>query len=126
MNLPKDDIVWAWNTTKLTSGQLARKYKTTKGVILGIIHRDPRAKQRRPHTPLQKAKKEIKALRAEVSRLQEMEETVMKALHTRNRGGGKAAMEAKFWKDLRKVLYEDQQQTAPAPDRSRMEWKAAA
>lgn len=68
----RDEIVWLWNTTSLTSGQLARKFKTTKGVVLGIVHRDPRAKQRRPLTPLQKALKENKLLRAELARLREV------------------------------------------------------
>lgn len=63
----RDELVWDWNTTKLTSGQLARKYKLTKGQVLGIIHRDPRAVQRRPKTELQIAKTRIKALEAEVS-----------------------------------------------------------
>lgn len=71
--IDKDTLVWEWNTTKLTSGQLARRHKATKGVVLGIIHRDPRSVSRRPATPLQKAQKEIKALRAEVARLQMIE-----------------------------------------------------
>lgn len=70
---PKNDIVWDWNTTKLTSGQLARKYNTTKGVILGIVHRDPRAKMRKPPTPMQLKDRRIKALEAEVARLQALE-----------------------------------------------------
>lgn len=65
----RDEIVWDWNTTRLTSGQLARKYAMTKGQVLGIIHRDPRAKQRRPKTELQKAMERIKALEAELTRL---------------------------------------------------------
>lgn len=69
----RDSLVWEWNTTKLTCGQLARKYKTTKGVVLGIIHRDPRAKQRRPPTAIQKLQKENKVLRAEIARLQMIE-----------------------------------------------------
>jgi hypothetical protein len=73
MSLPRDEIVWQWNTTELTCGQLARKYGTTKGVILGIIHRDPRAKQRRPQTAAQKTRRYITALEAEVRRLQALE-----------------------------------------------------
>lgn len=69
----RDEIVWEWNTTELTSGQLARKYKLTKGQVLGIIHRDPRAIQRRPKTEMQKAKARIKALEAEVLRLRTFE-----------------------------------------------------
>ena len=69
----RDEIVWDWNTTELTSGQLARKYKLTKGQVLGIIHRDPRAVQRRPKTEMQKAKDRIKALEAEVLRLRTFE-----------------------------------------------------
>lgn len=73
VNLPKNDIVWDWNTTKLTSGQLARKYKTTKGTVLGIIHRDPRSKPRKPPSQLQLAKKRIAQLEREVRRLQALE-----------------------------------------------------
>ena len=69
----RDEIVWEWNTTKLTSGQLARKYKLTKGQVLGIIHRDKRAVQRRPKTEMQKAQERIKALEAEVLRLRAFE-----------------------------------------------------
>lgn len=69
----RDEIVWEWNTTKLTSGQLARKYKLTKGQVLGIIHRDSRAVQRRPKTEMQKAQERIKALEAEVLRLRAFE-----------------------------------------------------
>lgn len=69
----RDEIVWDWNTTELTSGQLARKYKLTKGQVLGIIHRDPRAIQRRPKTEMQKARERIKALEAEVLRLRTFE-----------------------------------------------------
>ncbi|WP_368761996.1 hypothetical protein [Klebsiella pneumoniae] len=69
----RDEIVWDWNTTELTSGQLARKYKLTKGQVLGIIHRDPRAIQRRPKTEMQKAQERIKALEAEVLRLRAFE-----------------------------------------------------
>lgn len=69
----RDEIVWEWNTTKLTSGQLARKYGITKGKLLGIIHRDPRAVQRRPKTEMQKAQDRIKALEAEVLRLRTFE-----------------------------------------------------
>lgn len=69
----RDEIVWEWNTTELTSGQLARKYKLTKGQVLGIIHRDPRAIQRRPKTEMQKAQARIKALEAEVLRLRAFE-----------------------------------------------------
>lgn len=73
MTLPKDEIVWAWNTTKITSGELARKYGVTRGVILGIVHRDPRAVKRRPLSPMQRKDRHIKALEAEVRRLQELE-----------------------------------------------------
>lgn len=69
----RDEIVWDWNTTKLTCGQLARKYNMTVGQILGIVHRDPRARQRRPKTELQKAMERIKALEAEVIRLRAFE-----------------------------------------------------
>jgi hypothetical protein len=82
MTLPKDEIVWDWNTTKFSAGQIARKYGTTRNVILGIVHRDPRAIQRRQLTPLQKAQKRIKALQAEVERLQALE--VAKAHSARN------------------------------------------
>lgn len=71
--LPKDDIVWLWNTTKLSAGQIANKYKTTKGTVLGIIHRDPRSKPRKPPSRLQQAKRRIAALEKEVKRLQELE-----------------------------------------------------
>lgn len=69
----RDEIVWDWNTTELTSGQLASKYKLTKGQVLGIVHRDPRAVQRRPKTEIQKAQARIKALEAEVLRLRAFE-----------------------------------------------------
>ncbi len=73
MTHPKDDIVWLWNTTRLSATQIGRKYGISRSVVLGIVHRDPRAKMRRPPTPMQKAQKEIKALRQEVARLQALE-----------------------------------------------------
>lgn len=69
--LDRDGLVWDWNTTKLSGNQLARKYGVTRGVVLGIIHRDPRSNQRRPPTPLQRANRRIAALEAEVRRLRE-------------------------------------------------------
>lgn len=68
----RDEIVWDWNTTKLTAGQLSRKYDLTRGQLLGIIHRDPRAVQRRPKSELRKAMERIKALEAEVARLRRL------------------------------------------------------
>ena len=83
------------------------------GRVLGVHVYDPdRAKQRRPHTPLQKAKKEILALRAEVSRLHVLEASVLTTVRTRLRRGKKATMEAQFWEELRQALYEDQQPRA--------------
>lgn len=69
----RDEIVWEWNTTKLTSGQLARKYGITKGKLLGIVHRDPRSIARRQKTEIQRANDRIKALEAEVLRLRTFE-----------------------------------------------------
>ncbi|WP_201829611.1 hypothetical protein [Microvirga zambiensis] len=73
MTLPKDDIVWLWNTTDLSASRIGRKFGLTKGVVLGIVHRDPRAKMRRPPTPMQMKDRRIKALEAEVVRLQTLE-----------------------------------------------------
>lgn len=70
---PKDEIVWDWNTTDLSAREIGQKYGLSRSVILGIVHRDPRARERRPPTPLQKAYRYIKALEAEVRRLQELE-----------------------------------------------------
>lgn len=72
-DLPKNDIVWDWNSTKLSAGQLARKYKTTKGTVLGIVHRDPRSKPRKPPSQLQLAKRRIAQLEREVIRLRALE-----------------------------------------------------
>lgn len=73
MSIPRDDIVWLWNTTSLSASQIGRKFNLTKGQVLGVVHRDPRAKQRKPPTPMQLKDRRIKALEAEVARLQALE-----------------------------------------------------
>ena len=124
MNLPKDDIVWAWNTTKLTAGQIGIRHGISRNVVLGIVHRDPRAKPRKPPTALQLKDRQIKAMEAEIARLQDIEAVLMKRRRGKKRK--EALMEAQFWKALRQALYDEKPEALQALELARMEWKAAA
>lgn len=122
MTHPRDDIVWTWNTTDLSAAEIGRQHGLSRSVILGIVHRDPRAKSRRPPLAIQ-LQRRIKALKIEMKRLQRLEAVASR--RTGVKKGKQALMEAQFWKAMRRALYEEQGQTSEASP-AHMKRKTAA
>lgn len=76
MTLSKDEVLWQWQTTGLSASQIGDGFDTTKGVVLGIVHRarlagDVRATMRRAPTRMQLLKR-IDDLAAEMERVRAM------------------------------------------------------